>query len=147
MTVISCHQVIKRYRNTTALNELSFTLEENKITGLIGRNGAGKSTILKLIAGFIRPTDGELKVFSEDPFNNIVTSANSIFVDDQMKFPTSLNLASILKTASSFYENWDDELANGLFEYFSLDPTQLHGNLSKGMKSTFNMIIGLSSRC
>jgi ABC-2 type transport system ATP-binding protein len=64
-----------------------------------------------------------------------------------MKFAQSLSLSEILLSASVFYKNWDMELAKGLFDYFSLDPRQQHRNLSKGMKSTFNMIIGLAARC
>lgn len=146
MMKIECRNVTKRFGSKLALNKMSFTIEGNKITGLIGRNGVGKTTILKMIAGLIPPTEGELKVLGKSPFNNLFVSANTIFVDDQMKFPNSLNLTSILKIASTFYEKWDAHLANGLFDYFSLDPNQLHGNLSKGMKSTFNMIVGLASR-
>ncbi|MRH44157.1 ATP-binding cassette domain-containing protein [Aquibacillus halophilus] len=147
MKVIECNQVSKVYGNHHAVDQLSFTIEENKITGLIGRNGAGKTTLLKIIAGYLRKTSGEMNVFSEEPFNNLKVSANMIFVDDQMNFPTALNLGELLKAADSFYENWDMELAKRLFDYFSLNPKQRHDSLSKGMKSTFNMIVGLASRC
>ncbi|MPW26468.1 ATP-binding cassette domain-containing protein [Alkalibaculum sp. M08DMB] len=147
MSVITCKDVTKHYRSKKALNNLSFTIEGEKITGIIGRNGAGKTTILKILAGFLEATSGEVKIFDEKPFNNIMVSANSIYIDDQMTLPSSLTLAEILKTASNFYENWNTALADGLFNYFSLDPSQYHCNLSKGMKSTFNMILGLSSRC
>lgn len=147
MTIISCEGVTKDYGRTKALNNLSFSIEKNKITGLIGRNGAGKTTILKMIVGHHQASSGHLKVFGEEPFNNLLVSANSIFVDDQMVFPSSLNLMSILKVAGSFYENWDEKLAENLLDYFSLSPNQYHDKLSKGMKSTFHMIVGLSARC
>ena len=54
MNVIECRDVTKEYRNVKALNHLSCVIEENKITGLIGRNGAGKTTLLKMIAGLIK---------------------------------------------------------------------------------------------
>ncbi|MEX3713931.1 ABC transporter ATP-binding protein [Cytobacillus horneckiae] len=147
MGVIECREVSKKYLRKKALNQLSFTIEENKITGLIGRNGAGKTTLLKLLSGFIKPTSGKIKIFSEQPFDNLTVSVNSILIDDQMAFPTALNLGDILVAASKFYPNWDSKLAEGLLNYFSFKTYQYHNRLSKGQKSTFNMIVGLSSHC
>ena len=147
MSVIEGRDLTKAFGTTKALNNLSFKIEENKITGLIGRNGAGKTTLLKIIAGLMKETSGEIKVFSENPYNNLFISANLIFLHDQMNLPTALNLREILEAGASFYENWDSDLANGLFAYFSFNPLQHYNRLSKGMKSTFNMIMGLSARC
>ncbi|MBS4192667.1 ABC transporter ATP-binding protein [Bacillus sp. FJAT-49705] len=145
MKVIECTDLAKSYFGKKVLNNLSFSIEENKITGLIGRNGVGKTTLLKIIAGFIKETSGEIKVFSERPFNSLNVSANSIFVDDQMSFPPALQLYELLEAASSFYPNWDMELAKRLFDYFSFDPKGYHNRLSKGKTSTFNAIVGLAS--
>lgn len=147
MKVIECIDLTKTYSKKTILNKLSFSIEENKITGLIGRNGVGKTTLLKMIAGFIKETSGQIKVFSERPYNSLNVSVNSIFVDDQMSFPPSIPLGELLKVAGNFYPNWDGELAKRLFDYFSFEPKSYHNRLSKGKTSTFNMIIGLASRC
>ncbi|OLS39292.1 ATP-binding cassette domain-containing protein [Bacillus sp. MRMR6] len=147
MSVIECNGLTKMYGHKKALNNLSFKIEENVITGLIGRNGAGKTTLLKIIAGFLQPSSGEVKVFSEQPFNNLMVSANMIFINDQMDLPASLNLKEILDVSESFYQNWDQGLANRLFDYFSFHSLQSYHELSKGMKSTFNMILGISARC
>ncbi len=147
MSAIECKGLTKVFGNTKALDHLSCKIDENKITGLIGRNGAGKTTLLKIITGFFKETSGDIQVFGENPFNNLTVSANTIFVHDQMKFPSALNLMEILLAASNFYENWDSGLAERLFNYFSLQSLQHYDGLSKGMKSTFNAIIGLSARC
>jgi ABC-2 type transport system ATP-binding protein len=147
MSVIECVGLTKVYGKTKALNNLSFKIEENKITGLIGRNGAGKTTLLKIIAGYLKETSGEIKVFAERPFNNLMVSANMIFIHDQMSLPASLCIKEILEVAADFYSNWNPELADRLFDYFSFDSIQHYSSLSKGMKSTFNMILGLSARC
>jgi ABC-2 type transport system ATP-binding protein len=147
MKVVECKELTKQYGKANAINNLSFELTENKITGLIGRNGAGKTTLLKMIAGYLHHTSGDIQVFSENPFNNLKVSANSIFIDNGMSFSPSLTLEELLETSGRFYPNWDYRLAKRLFDYFSFNPLQSHVNLSKGMKSTFNMIIGLAARC
>lgn len=146
MTIIQCTNVTKKFKNSKALNNLTFSIEENKITGVVGRNGAGKTTIFNILSGLNRQTSGEVKVFTEEPFNSLTVSANSILVDDMMYFPASLNLSEILKEAAIFYGNWDATFAKRLFDHFSFDYDQSHEGLSKGKKSTFNMIFGLASR-
>lgn len=147
MNVIECKDLEKLYFRKRVLNNLSFSIEENKITGLIGRNGAGKTTLLKIIAGYIKETNGDINVFSERPFNSLNVSVNSIFVDDHMSFPPALQLGEILEEAGRFYPNWNAKLAKRLFDYFRFDDKGYHNRLSKGKTSTFNMIIGLASRC
>lgn len=146
MKVIECTDLTKSYLRKRVLDQLTFSIEENKITGLIGRNGAGKTTLLKIIAGYIKQTSGEMSVFSQKPFNSLLVSAHSIFVDDQMSFPSPLQLHEILDAAGSFYPNWNMPLAKRLFDYFSFDPKHYHNRLSKGKTSTFNSIIGLAAR-
>lgn len=147
MSVLEFENVTKTYGKKKALDELTFSIGENKITGLIGRNGAGKTTMLKIAAGFMRESSGAVRVFGENPFNNLSVSANMIMVDNDMNLPASLNLGELVDTAASFYPNWDIKLARNLMEYFRLDLKQHHAGLSKGMKNTFNAILGLASRC
>jgi ABC-2 type transport system ATP-binding protein len=147
MSVLEFEAVSKTYGKKKALDQLTFSIGENKITGLIGRNGAGKTTMLKIAAGFMRQSSGAVRVFGEHPFNNLTVSANMIMIDNDMNLPAALNLEELLVTAADFYPNWDMKLAGNLFDYFSLDLKQNHSGLSKGMKNTFNAIFGLAARC
>lgn len=146
MSFIEVHDLKKTYGNIQAIHDLSLAIEENTITGLIGRNGAGKTTLLRMIAGHLKPTRGEIKVLARDPFNDLAVAGNMIFVDDTMAFPYALTLGDILKEAAAFYPYWNSRIADGLFDYFRLNPRQRHENLSKGSKSIFNAIIGIASR-
>lgn len=144
--MIRCRDVSKTYQRRHALENISLQIEPNKITGIIGRNGAGKTTLLKTIAGYFRPTSGEVTIYGKEPFDNRHIATNLVFVDDAMAFPDTLSIGEILKIPASFYPNWDAPFARKLFDYFKLDERQRHEQLSKGKKSTFNMIIGLAAR-
>ena len=147
MNVVECTGLTKSYFKRRVLDRLTAEIAENKIIGLIGKNGAGKTTLLKMIAGFSKQTSGGITVFSERPFNNLKVSINTIFVDDKMSFPNTLQLGEILEEAARFYPNWDMKLAKGMLAYFQFDPTSYHQHLSKGKISIFNMIVGICSRC
>lgn len=144
--MIRCQNVSKRFSSKFALNDVDLHINENAIVGLVGRNGAGKSTLLKIIAGCWRPTAGEVFVFDEKPFDNLIVAANSIFIDDAMAFPETLTLSEIFESCYRFYPNWDNELAKKLFAYFQFEKNFSYYELSKGKKSTFNAIVGLAAR-
>ncbi|WP_449619597.1 ATP-binding cassette domain-containing protein [Robertmurraya sp. Marseille-Q9965] len=147
MSVIQCKELSKTYLRKKVLSQISFSIEENKITGVIGRNGVGKTTLLKIMAGFTKETSGEIRILEQRPFNNLYTSVNTIFVDDQMSFPPALQLQELLEAAQTFYPNWDMEFAQRLFKYFNFEPKHYHNTLSKGRTSTFNAIVGIAARC
>lgn len=147
MNVIEFNDVTKKYGSRTVLNQIDFSIRENVLTGIIGRNGVGKSTLMKIAVGHIQATSGDVQVFSDHPFNSLKVSANSILIDDTMSFSDKLTLKDILREANRFYPNWDAPLAQRLFDYFSFHSDARHMDLSKGKKSTFNAIIGLASHC
>src|SRR5699024_3602232 len=107
MNVFKTDNLTKKHGSNIALDDISVTIQENTITGLIGRNGAGKTSLLKILAGFWKKTSGEVSVFNKSPFNNINVSANSILIDDEIVFPTSLTIGELLQEAEQFYPNWD----------------------------------------
>jgi len=147
MKVIECMDVVKLHGQKKALDGMTFVIKEQTITGLIGRNGAGKTNLLRMLAGYWRPDSGSLKVFGREPFESLEVSANSILIDDEMQFPATMNLSEILDEGARFYENWDGQLANRLMSYFEISGKQHHFQLSKGKRSTFNTILGLAARC
>ena len=147
MQPITLRNVTKRYRSITVLEQLNLEIRENVITGVVGRNGVGKTTLMKMIAGFIKESGGDLRVFGERPFNSLSVSANMIFVDDMMGFPDAMTLEDLLTEFDRFYENWEGELAERLLKYFRLPLTLNHRILSKGKRSTFNAIVGIAARC
>lgn len=147
MNVIEGTGLWKRFGRVEAVRDFSFSIGAGKITGIIGPNGAGKTTLLRMIAGFTLPSSGELKVFGQKPFNSLHVSANMIFIDDGIPLHVKLPIADILAAAGEFYRNWDGELAAGLIRYFDLDTRKPYPALSKGKKSIFAAILGISAHC
>ncbi len=146
MNAVESTGLVKAFGKKRAVDGLTVQICENRITGLIGRNGAGKTTFLKLIAGYLKPTRGSVDVFGKNPFDNLDVSNNLIFVDDGMAFSQSFTLGEIIAEMPRFYRNFDLELATKLLDYYSLDKKQRTAKLSKGMRSSFNAIIGISAR-
>lgn len=146
MNAVECTDLVKTFGKIRAIDGLTIQIAENRITGLVGRNGAGKTTFLKLAAGLLRPTGGNISVFGKKPFNSLEVSQNLIFIDDNMHFPPSLSVGEIISEMPRFYRDFDTDLAKRLIEYFSIDKSRHAANLSKGLRSTFNAIVGVAAR-
>lgn len=144
--VIETKQLIFKYGRKTALDHVNLTLNENQLIGLIGRNGSGKTTFLKLCAGYYYPTDGEISVFQEEPFNRIEGISEIIYSNPNVYHKESNTLERILEYFKLTYPRFDEVFANKLLEIFSLRPSMRFRSLSQGMTSVFHFICALSTR-
>ena len=144
--MIRCNELTKYFNGTRALKGCSFQIEEPTLTGVIGVNGAGKTTLFKTLAGFLKPTSGEAELFEEPAFQSIMAAQNVMLIEEGMQFYPRTPLIDLLDSYQRFYENFDRTLAKGLLEYFNLPYKARYEDLSKGMASTFRLILALSSR-
>jgi ABC-2 type transport system ATP-binding protein len=143
--VVEVRQLTKSYRNVTAVNQVSFSIEANKIYGLLGRNGAGKTTIMQIITAQLFATSGDVKVFGESPYENSRGLSQICFVKDSQKYPYSYRVLDVLEQAAFFFPHWDREYAFALSEEFRLPLRRRMKALSRGMLSTVGIIVGLAS--
>ncbi|MBA2286995.1 MAG: ABC transporter ATP-binding protein [Ktedonobacteraceae bacterium] len=144
--VVEVRQLTKSYRNVTAVNQVSFSIEANKIYGLLGRNGAGKTTIMQLITAQLFATSGEVKVFGEAPYENSRVLSQVCFVKDSQTYPKYFRVLDVLEQAAFFFPHWDREYAFALIEDFQLPLKRRMKALSRGMLSAAGIIVGLASR-
>lgn len=144
--MIRCEEVTKTFGNIRALDGCSFEMGEPSLTGVIGINGAGKTTLFKTLAGMIRPTEGKVQVLDEPAFQSIIVSQNTILIEEGMALYDQATLQELLDSFQRFYQNFDMKLAKGLMGHFQLDENQRYSHLSKGMASSFRLIIALASR-
>lgn len=143
---IEVKNVTKKYRQTNALTDVSFTLSEPKIYGLLGRNGAGKTTFMEILAGHQLATSGEILIDGEQPFDNREVLENICLIKEGDNFHKDMRVKQVLKAYSLFYPRWDQSLANELIKEYNLKGNARVKTLSKGMASALGVIVGLASK-
>lgn len=143
---IEVKNVTKSYQHKHALDHVSFTLEEPKIYGLLGRNGAGKTTFMEILSGHILSSGGEILIDGEDPFDNQHLTESICLIKEANNFKQDLKIKHVLKIYSYFYPTWDQQLAEELLGVYRLNPKSKVKTLSKGMESALGIIVGLASK-
>ncbi|MGZ0712153.1 ABC transporter ATP-binding protein (plasmid) [Coraliomargarita sp. W4R53] len=144
--VIEVTDLTKRYRETTALENVSFRIEKDTIYGLLGRNGAGKTTVMSILTAQNFRTSGAVKVFGEEPYENARVLSRMCFVRESQKYPDDALPAHAFRTAALFFPHWNQALADRLIEDFQLPKKTRIKKLSRGQLSAVGVIIGLASR-
>jgi ABC-2 type transport system ATP-binding protein len=145
-TVVRVEGLTKRYGSFTALDHVGFSLEENRIYGLLGRNGAGKTTIMQLLTGQLFPNAGELEVFGRTPAEHADVLRKMCFIAESQRYPEDFTAAHVFKAAPWFFENWDQEFADRLIADFRLPVKRRIKKLSRGQLSAVGVVVGLASR-
>lgn len=142
--MIEIKNVRKKYGKVIALDDVSFNIEEGKITCILGINGVGKSTILKSIAGLVKPDKGEIYIDGEK-FNQKLYNKLAFVPDIDTHF-THLNIKETFEFMKTFYKNWDDKRAYEMLEKFSLTDDKIICDLSKGNRARVKIILGFAQR-
>src|SRR4051794_16992503 len=135
-----------RFRDQLALDDVSAVLEQDTITGLLGRNGAGKTTLMQLLTGHRVPTSGRVEVFGGRPFENDAVLSQMAFVKEGQRYPDHFRVRDALGAAAMLFPNWDDDLARSLLRDFDLPENRTIKKLSRGMTSAVGIVIGLAAR-
>jgi len=143
---IEVNQLVKAYGEKRALDGISFAISEPKIYGLLGRNGAGKTTFMEILAGQVPETGGSILVEGKKPFDNQAVISDVCLIKEGGNFKAELKIKQLLKVCSFFYPKWDQQLAEELIQTFSLSLNAKVKTLSKGMESALGITVGLASK-
>lgn len=144
MAILSVNGLTKTYTGFK-LDNVSFSLEEGKITGFIGRNGAGKSTTLNSLFNFVHPDSGSIEFFGMDFLSHEQEIKQRIgFVSSGVNYYQNKRLKTISKVTRSFYPTWDDAAYTRYMKLFALDETKKPTELSAGMKVKYALTLALS---
>ncbi len=146
MSVVEVTNVCKTYPSFR-LNDVSFALSEGRITGFIGRNGAGKTTSIKSMLNLIHTDSGEITYFG------IPLSGHETEIKQRIGYSTGTvswyprkTIREIVDVTKMFYDNWDEEAYRRYMSLFGLDENKKPIELSDGMKVKFNLMLALSHR-
>ncbi len=143
--VLEVKNLSKKYKNFQ-LKNLSFFLERGEITGLVGKNGAGKSTTMKLILKMVNKDSGEILLNSNDiekDFKNKYRTQIG-YVGEKQNYFSKSSLREIKMVYSQFYPKWNEAYFISLMDKFELDEKLKMDNISKGMKVKFSIALALS---
>jgi ABC-2 type transport system ATP-binding protein len=136
-----------RYGTVTALDDLSFSLAGGRIYGLLGRNGSGKTSLLSVLAGFRKPSEGRVLVDGRPVFENpAVTSRVCLVRETGDTGDKDERVADALATAARLRPSWDAAYADRLIDRFQLPRRKKLGELSLGQRSALGMTFGLAAR-
>ena len=147
MNAIEIRNLRKEYPGFV-LDDISFDLPSGSIVGLVGENGAGKSTTIKLIMNAIRKDGGSVKVLgtdNESPDFSQLKNDIGVVLDDAY-FPETLSAVNVGKVMANTYRNWDAAEYRRLLGWFSLPDKKAFVDYSRGMKMKLSIAVALSHR-
>jgi ABC-2 type transport system ATP-binding protein len=145
--VIQTNRLSKSYGRMEAVQELTLAVGANRITGFLGRNGAGKSTTIKMLLGMIKPSAGEGKVLGQridDAAESVELRRRVAFVSEDKRLYSYMTVEQMVRFTRSFYPDWRPEVARALLKKFELPGDRRVKSLSKGMRTKLALLLALS---
>lgn len=144
--MISAELLTKEFDGYKALDNVSCIIPEGCIYGMVGSNGAGKSTFLRLISGVYRPEKGTVMIDDEPVYENPKIKNQIAFVPDDLYFVGNASMRRMAKLYAGVYSGFDAGRFELLAETFKLDPSKSLGTFSKGMRRQAAIILAVSCR-
>lgn len=140
-------RVVRRFGRKTALGGVDLEVRPGSIVGLIGRNGAGKTTSLRLAHGLLHPDAGRISVLGLDPVSDglAVRSRVSLLSEEASLYPW-MRVGEITALASSLHPRWDGGLASSLSRKLELDPEARIKDLSRGTRAKVALVLSAACR-
>lgn len=143
--MIKARKLTKRFGEVEALVNLNCNIPQGCIYGLVGANGAGKSTFLRLCNGIYRPDEGHVSIDGGEVFDNPAVKEHCVFVPDELYFLPQSNLNRMAMLYESMYPRFSMERFGDLCSAFKLERTRLLNTFSKGMRRQAATILALSA--
>lgn len=142
--LLECKDLTKQYGSKIAVNHLNLQLESGRIVGLLGPNGSGKTTFIKMINGLLTPNSGELLI------NGLPVGVESkkiiSYLPDQTYLNMNQKVKDIITFFKDFYADFDENRAYDMLEKLHINPNDRLKTMSKGTKEKVQLILVMSRR-
>lgn len=142
--MIQINNVVKKYGSFTAVDNVSINVPKGTIHGLIGENGAGKTTIIHCAAGVYKPTSGEVLIDGENVYDNPDVKAKIGYVADSCNYFQSYTVSNMIKFYKGVYKTFDEYKFEALNNIFALPLNRRINQLSKGMTMRLALMLNIS---
>lgn len=141
--MIELHGVSKRFDQIEAVSRMSGEIREGSVFGLVGTNGAGKSTCLRMMAGVLRPDEGSVLVDGQEIYENEEMKSRVFFISDDQYYLPNSTPKEMMEYYRIFYTCFNEERFSELMEKFGLEKERKISTFSKGMKKQLSVILGI----
>lgn len=141
MNAIEIKNLTKKFKGF-ALDNVSISLPTGCIIGLIGENGAGKSTVIKSILGIIHPDSGEINIFGKEPTAEMKNDIGVVL--DEIGIPMQFNIKNVDSIMKNVFTNWNSDVFYDYIKKFNLPDKKAFKTFSKGMKMKLGIAVALS---
>jgi len=144
---IEVEGLTRKFRTTTALENLNLTVPRGCVFGLLGENGAGKTTLIKHLMGLYKPQTGTVRVLGSDPIGDPETTLGQIgYLSEDRDIPRWMRVSELMQYTQGFYPKWDETYAQELLETFELIPSQKIKTLSLGQTAKTGLLVALAHK-
>jgi ABC-2 type transport system ATP-binding protein len=147
--VIETHDLSKRYGNFQAVDALNLRIAGERITGFLGRNGAGKSSTVKMLLGMVHPTSGTGTLLGEsitDSKANRAARSRVAYVGEDKQLYAYMTVEELMRFTKSFYPDWRPDIEFRLLKQYQLPLNRKVRALSKGMRTKLALLLALARR-
>ena len=142
MELLECKHLYKEFDNKQILKDINLKIPRGKIIGLLGKNGTGKSTLIKLINDLLTPTSGEILINGEKP--GVKSKEIISYLPERTYLDKEMTIKQVIKYFEEFYKNFDTQKAIKLLKDLNLDINTKISKMSKGMQEKLQLILVMS---
>lgn len=144
MSLVEFKNLSKNYGTKQALVDVNIKFEKGKIYGLLGPNGSGKTTMIKIINDLLQPSGGEILVNGKEP--GIESKKIISYLPERTYLNMNMKVSELIQFFKDFYDDFDEEKATKLLEKLKINKTDKLKNMSKGTKEKFQLIMVMSRK-